>query len=65
MNEYNRIGEMADDYHGASYSNIENGFGLFTAYNSIGVHDLHFGQRELDSLAFGKYTKHLRFKNWE
>ena len=65
MREYNRIGELADDYNGASYSNIENGLGLFTTFTNIGVYNLRLGQRELDSLAFGRYTKHLHFKNWE
>ena len=65
IREYNRIGELADDYNGASYSNIENGFGLFSTYTDVGVSNLRLGQRELDSLAFGRYTKHLNFKNWE
>jgi hypothetical protein len=65
MREYNRIGELQDDYRGASYSNIENGFGLFSTFTSTGVYNLRLGQRELDSLAFGKYTRHLGFKNWE
>lgn len=65
IREYNRIGEMADDYHGASYSNITNGIGIFTNFSTVGVYNLRLGQRELDSLAFGIYTKHLKFKNWE
>jgi len=65
IKNYNRIGELADDYHGASYSNINNGLGIFTSYNTKGVYSLRLGQRELDSLAFGAYTKHLNFKNWE
>jgi hypothetical protein len=65
IHDYNHISEISDDYRGASFSNIENGFGLFTTFNTIGVTKLRLGQRELDSLAFGKYTKHLNFKNWE
>ncbi|MBT3747651.1 MAG: DUF4249 family protein [Bacteroidetes bacterium] len=65
VNNYISIGEIADDYRGSSYSNVTNGHGIFTAFNTSGVYDLHLGYRELDSLAFGRYTKHLNFKNWE
>lgn len=65
IREYNRIGNLSDDYHGASFSNVENGLGIFTNFNTSGVYALRLGQRELDSLANGMYTKHLKFKNWE
>lgn len=65
IKDYNRVGEIADDYHGASYSNVTNGLGVFTAYNTTGVYNLRLGYRELDSLAFGHYTRHLNFKNWD
>ncbi len=65
VHEYIRIGELADDYHGASYSNVSHGSGIFTNFNTTGVYGLRIGQRELDSLAYGRYTKHLNFKNWE
>ncbi|MCK5821349.1 MAG: DUF4249 family protein [Bacteroidales bacterium] len=65
IKHYNEIGELADDYHGATYSNLNHGLGIFTSYNTVGVYGLRLGQRELDSLAFGTYTKHLNFKNWE
>lgn len=64
MKEYNRVGAMQDDYHGAGYTNITNGLGMFTNYNKTGVYDMSLGQRELDSLANGRYTRHLKFKNW-
>jgi hypothetical protein len=64
MEYYNEIYEIADDYHGSGYSNIGNGLGLFTTYTSTGIYGLSLGQNELDSLAGGKYTKHLKFRNW-
>lgn len=62
---YNEIEEIADDYRGASYTNINNGLGLFACYNTKGISGLSLGMRELDSLALGSYTKHLRFSRWE
>ena len=65
VKDYNDTDLIADDYNGASYSNIINGLGLFSSYNTEGVYNQRLGQRELDSLAYGKYTKHLRFSPWE
>lgn len=64
LREYNRIDELHDDYRGSSYSNIIHGLGLFYTFNETAIRDLELGQRELDSLAFGHYTRHLKFKNW-
>lgn len=64
MQFYRDIYEISDDYHGSGYSNIQNGLGLFTTYSSAGIFNLQLGQTELDSLAKGRYTKHLLFKNW-
>lgn len=64
VKEYHQISNIADDYNGASYSNIINGLGLFATYNTIGVYDQKLGQRELDSLANGRYTRHLNFNPW-
>ena len=64
MEYYRKIYEIADDYHGAGYTNIENGLGIFTTYVTTGVYGLTLGYTELDSLANGRYTSHLRFKNW-
>jgi hypothetical protein len=61
---YRNIYEIADDYHGAGYTNIQNGYGLFTTYSTTGIYGMLLGQDELDSLAKGVYTKHLKFKNW-
>ncbi len=64
MEYYQSVFEISDDYHGTSYTNIKNGFGLFTTYSSTGIYGLTLGQIELDSLATGKYTRHLKFKNY-
>lgn len=65
VKNYNEIDKIADDYHGASFTNIINGLGLFSSYNAIGVYNQRLGQRELDSLADGIYTKHLNFNKWQ
>ncbi len=64
IKNYNEIDMIADDYRGASYTNIINGLGLFSSYNTKGVYDQLLGQRELDSLADGTYTHHLNFSRW-
>ncbi len=64
IKDYNEIGRVADDYHGTSYTNILNGLGLFSSYNTKGVFGQRLGQRELDSLALGTYTRHLNFSRW-
>ena len=33
--------------------------------NTKGVYNQRLGQRELDSLALGSYTRHLNFSRWE
>jgi hypothetical protein len=64
MEYYRNVYEISDDYHGAGYTNIENGYGLFTTYSSTGIYGMTLGERELDSLAHGKYTKGLKFVNF-
>lgn len=61
---YRNVLEISDDYHEAGYTNIDNGFGLFTTFSSTGIYGMSLGQQELDSLAFGKYTGLLKFKNY-
>lgn len=64
MEFYREIYEISDDYRGTGFSNIENGIGLFTTYSSAGIYGLQLGQTEKDSLALGRYTKHLGFTRW-
>ncbi len=64
MEYYRSVYAISDDYHGAGYTNIKNGFGLFTTNSSVGVFGLALGQQDLDSLAKGKYTSKLKFKNY-
>jgi len=61
---YRNVYEISDDYHEAGYTNIVNGYGLFTTYSSTGIYGMTLGQIELDSLANGKYTRGLKFKNY-
>ncbi len=64
MEYYRSVYAISDDYHGAGYTNIQNGFGLFITNSSVGVYGLSLGQQDLDSLAKGKYTSKLKFKNY-
>lgn len=65
VKEYNEIENITNDYNGASYTNITNGLGLFSSYNTKGVYKQKLGPREMDSLALGSFTKHLNFNRWE
>jgi hypothetical protein len=64
MEYYRNVYEIADDYHGAGYTNVENGYGLFTTFSTTGVYGMTLGPDEIDSLASGSYTRHLKFKNY-
>jgi hypothetical protein len=64
MEYYRDVYEISDDYHGTGYSNITNGFGIFTTYSSTGIYGLELGRTEQDSLAAGRYTRHLRFRSY-
>lgn len=61
---YRNIYEISDDYHGAGYTNILHGYGLFTSFSSTGIYGMSLGQEELDSLSDGSYTKHLKFRHY-
>jgi hypothetical protein len=61
---YRNVYEISDDYHGAGYTTILNGYGLFSTYSSTGIYGMTLGQTELDSLAFGKYTHDLKFQKF-
>lgn len=61
---YQEVNRIADDYRGASYSNIENGLGIFSTYTTIGFYGVKMGPQEIDSLANGRYTRHLNFSRW-
>jgi hypothetical protein len=62
---YRNVYEISDDYHGTSYTNIVNGYGLFSTFSSTGIYGMTLGQEELDSLADGIYTKGLKFRNYQ
>ncbi len=64
VKSYNEIDKITDDYRGASFTNITNGLGLFSSYNTKGVYNQLLGTREMDSLTDGSYTKHLNFNKW-
>jgi hypothetical protein len=64
MEYYRDVYEIADDYHGTGYTNITNGLGIFTTFSSTGIYGLELGQTEQDSLAAGRYTRHLKFRSY-
>jgi hypothetical protein len=64
MEYFRNVFEISDDYHGAGYTNIQNGYGIFTTYSTAGIYGLELGPDEQDSLANGKYTKNLKFRNY-
>jgi hypothetical protein len=43
------------------FTNIDNGYGLFTSKYKQVVYDKHLNPESLDSLADGRYTGHLKF----
>lgn len=45
------------------FTNVENGYGIFTARNYITFNGYTLDGRTWDSLACGQYTKHLNFVN--
>ncbi|MCD6332066.1 MAG: DUF4249 family protein [Bacteroidales bacterium] len=61
---YREVNRITDDYHGIGYSNIDHGLGIFSTYVTTGINGLIMGPQELDSLAMGRYTRHLGFSRW-
>jgi hypothetical protein len=47
-----------------AYTNIINGFGLFSLVRSASYPSITFERQTLDSLLYGRLTKHLKFKEW-
>ncbi|MBT3244441.1 MAG: DUF4249 family protein [Bacteroidetes bacterium] len=56
--------EYSPDLYTHIFSNITNGKGLFAAYSKSEITGITFSEQMLDSLSFGQYTKHLKFKRW-
>ena len=65
MRNYRDVYRITDDYRGQGYTNVENGLGIFTTYTKAGIYGLRLGPQELDSLARGRYTRHLNFLPWD
>jgi len=64
LEDYRNVYALSDDYHGAGFTNVENGYGLFTTYSTVGIYGMTMGPQELDSLASGQFTRKLKFKNY-
>jgi hypothetical protein len=46
------------------YTNITNGYGLFSMVRTVNFQSVKFDKQTLDSLCFGRLTKSLHFKLW-
>ena len=46
------------------YSNILNAYGIFAMKREVTIPDILFDRQTLDSLCYGRYTKHLNFLHW-
>lgn len=61
---YNTLFNQEGKFFETPNSNIVNGYGLFGGYSKDSLVGLKFGQRTLDSLAYGQYTKGLKFVSY-
>jgi hypothetical protein len=61
---YNDFNRMADDYGGKVTTNIVGGVGVFAFRFEATVDHLYLGYFTMDSLLYGRFTRHLNFRNW-
>jgi len=61
---YNDFNRMADDYGGKVTTNIVGGVGVFAFRFEAMVDHLYLGAFTMDSLLYGRFTRHLNFRNW-
>lgn len=54
----------ADQHDFKMYTNITNGYGLFSVVRSCEFPLIKFDRQTHDSLCFGRITKHLNFRSW-
>jgi hypothetical protein len=61
---YIDLNRISDDYGGQIVTNITGGLGVFALKFQTKVTNIFLGPITMDSLMYGRYTKHLNFKNW-
>ncbi|MFC2118661.1 hypothetical protein ACFLSY_08465 [Bacteroidota bacterium] len=61
--EYINFGTTMVD-QGRKFTNINNGLGIFSCISKTVKSNVLLKQQSLDSLAQGKFTKHLKFRNY-
>jgi len=62
---YYYAGQYLTDYNNQNYSNIINGLGLFASYWTMTYPAMNLNNQSMDSLCSGRFTKNLKFRNWE
>lgn len=62
--DYIDLNTMADDYGGQVVTNIIGGVGVFALRYESSVTNIFLGARSLDSLVYGRFTRHLKFTNY-
>ena len=63
--DYVNSRQYQTDYNSSMATNIVNGLGVFAAINHVDYNGYWLNQQSLDSLAFGRITKHLKFSRWQ
>ncbi len=53
------------DYNNQNYTNITGGLGLFASSSTKIYPSINLNNQSVDSLCSGRYTRHLKFRNWE
>lgn len=62
---YYYAGQYLTDYNNQNYTNITNGMGLFASYWTKTYPSMNLNNQSMDSLCSGRFTKHLKFRQWE
>ncbi|MCX6227244.1 MAG: DUF4249 family protein [Bacteroidia bacterium] len=62
--EYIDLNSMADDHGGKVTTNITGGVGVFAFRYQTKVTNFFLGRLTMDSLMYGRFTRHLNFKDW-
>ena len=63
--DYFEYGHQTTDLYTNIFTNVIGGIGIFVAFNRLKWEGYTVNQRVLDSLANGRYTKHLHFSRWD
>ncbi|TSA32991.1 MAG: hypothetical protein D4R64_14875 [Porphyromonadaceae bacterium] len=62
--QYLESDKIVSDQIGKPISNVINGLGIFASTSKNGQYGFTLDKNSLDSLVYGRYTKHLKFVKW-